>query len=239
MPAIQSQSTQDLGVEWEEPITKQRMRKTLIRRGTSLPTLVTRELILRNAQRKSLTLSLWQGDTEDTLHSTLIGRAVLEDLPADLAEDWPIDLKIDMGINGRITVDAVIRYTKCSVHLVMQRPDCVSATHFHLWQHVVDSLSGWPAYVAAGQQEEAGSTKIPVVITSSHPVEPAEPAASEPHAIEENRLLALLRRLMPFHRGAPQLAANSEGQAGATPSGDQPAGRTPPALEVIEMHDEL
>lgn len=239
MPAIQSQTTQDLGVEWEEPITKQRMRKTLIRRGMPLPTLVTREIILRGVKRKNITLSLWQGDAEDSLHCTLIGRAVLEDLPDDLAEDWPIDLKLDMGINGRIAADAVIRYTKCSVHLVMQRPDCVSATHFNLWQHIVESLSGLPAYVEAGKQEDAGSTKIPVVITSSHPVEASAQEVAEPQAAEENRLLALLRRLMPFHRGAPQLAANSEVPARATASGDHSARRTPPVLEVIEMHDEL
>jgi hypothetical protein len=49
----------------------------------------------------------------------------------------------------------------------------------------------------------------------------------------------LLRRLMPFHRGAPQLASNSESPNTASVSGEQSARRTPPALEVIEMHDEL
>ncbi|QDU27209.1 Chaperone protein DnaK [Anatilimnocola aggregata] len=239
MPAIHSQCTHSLGVEWEEPITKQKMRKTLIRRGTPLPTEVTRELIMRGAQRKSIVLSLWQGDAENAQHRTLIGRAVLEDLPADLAEDWPIDLKLEMGINGRIAVDASVRYTKCIVHLVMQRPDFVSATHFNLWQQIVESLSGLPAYVEAGKLEDIGGKKIPVVITSSHPAEASVQEDSEPQAVEENRLLALLRRLMPFHRGATQLASTSEAAVAAPVSGDQSARRTPPALEVIEMHDEL
>lgn len=235
---IASSCTHSIGIEWEDSVAKKPVRKTLIKRNTPLPTQVTREIMMRGIPRKQFALSVWQGDAEDPRHCAMIGRAILEDLPPDLAADWPIDLKVDVGTNGRITVDAAVRYTQQAVQLVMQRPDCVSRTHFNLWQPVVESLRGLQAYTAASRQEEFGSTKIPVVIKSTRPADAgsanqAEPALAAENP-EENRILALLRRLMPFNFRSAHSAQGTDSADSKPEELEKPPRTEPPMLEVID-----
>jgi molecular chaperone DnaK (HSP70) len=231
--SIASSCTHSVGIEWDDPVAKRTLSKTLIKRNTPLPAQVSREVMMRGAPRKQFAFTVWQGDADEPQHRTLIGRALLEDLPADLAADWPIDLKVDVGTNGRITVDAAVRYTPQAVHLVMQRPDCVSRTHFNLWQPVVESLGGLRAYQAASDQEEFRNTKIPVVVQSSRPAEAEQERQDEPPTAEESRLWALLRRLMPFH--LRRLPAKGEGENHSQPdTATNPTRSEPTVLEVIE-----
>lgn len=233
--AIASNCTHSIGIEWTDPVVKKPMRKTLIPRNTPLPAQVSRQIKMRGMPHQQFALSFWQGDADDPRHCTLIGRAILDDLPEDLAADWPIDLKVDVGTNGRITVDAAARYTTQAVHLVMQRPDCVSRTHFNLWQPVVESLGGLNAFAVASRQEGAGSATIPVVVKSSRPADEAGASSDQvtgEATPEENRILALLRRLMPFYFKSP---ATKE----AEPDSSQPTIAAkgtpqPPMLEVID-----
>lgn len=201
---IQSLCTQSVGIEGVDSKTGRHVRKLLIRHGTPLPTSVVREFITRESRQKGVFFNFLQGNSEDAQQCTLIGRAHLKDLPDDLAEDWPIDLTLNMGANGRITVDAVVRYTQRAVHLVMERPDCVSTTHLKLWQPVVEARRGLAAYVEAARQEENMNSKLPVAVASSRQTKPNTEQDAQPQTFEQSRMASLLRRLMPFYQQRPQ-----------------------------------
>jgi len=102
----------------------------------------------------------------------------------------------------------------------------------------VESLRGLQAYAAASRQEEFGNTKIPVVIKSSRPADAESESQGEPALAaenpEENRVLALLRRLMPFNfRSAPSTKGTESADSKSEQS-EKPARPAPPMLEVID-----
>jgi hypothetical protein len=114
---------------------------------------------------------------------------VLRELPADVAEPWPIEVTFEYSASGRLTALARVRYTDCSVHLESVRPAGVSQAHIAQWKQAVTALAPFAAYRKVCSWERAAEAPGPLAVAGLPPA---------PAGTESDGVLALLRRMIPF-----------------------------------------
>ena len=210
-PALQviSTSTHSLGIEGVSEETGERINKVLIPRGTPLPAKVTREFFAKSNAQRSITFNILEGEDLQAARCARIGRVTLRDLPADVSDQWPIEVTYEYSPSGQLGVDARVRYTDCAVHLETVRPAGVSQAHVAQWRKAVTALAGFSAYRAVRDWERAAESAGPVAVAG------LPPAGPEPAGVQ-----AFLRRMMPF-LFRPKRPAESVGSAAAAEHADE------------------
>ena len=190
-PALQvtSTSTHSLGIEGFDQETGRRVNKILIPRGTALPVKMTREFLARSNPERTIMIHVLEGESSHVSRCARIGLLMLRDLPPDASEPWPIEVTYEYSQSGRLTVDARVRYTDCTVHLETVRPAGVSQVHIAQWKQAVTALAGCDVYRKVRSWERAAEVPGPLVVAG---LPTAAPKA------ESEGVLAFLRRMMPF-----------------------------------------
>lgn len=197
-PALQttSLSTHGLGVEELDAATGERINRILIPQGMPLPVAAKCELSLaRNAQH-ALAFNLLEGDDRLAAKCTRIGQVILADLPADVVDEWPVDVAFEYAAGGLLHVTAQARYTDRIVRLTTVRPGGVTRSHLDHWRQVIESQAGFAEYKRVRAWERAAESPPPVVVAGV----PTSPSPNDPplkHA-EPDGAVAFLRRMMPF-----------------------------------------
>lgn len=194
---VTSTSTHSLGIEGVNDETGKRVNKVLIPKGTPLPATVTREFFAKSNPQGSIVFNVLEGENSHPDKCVKIGMLILRDLPAEVSEQWPVEVTYEYSPSGRLSVDARARYTDCCVHLTTVRPVGVSQAHVTKWKEAVTAQPGLPAYRQVRAWERAAEAPPPVVVAGL-----PEAAAPQP---EPAGVLAFLRRMMPFvfHRRQP------------------------------------
>jgi molecular chaperone DnaK len=182
-------STHSLGIEGVELKSGKKMNKVLIPRGTPLPARVTKEFVTKANAQQSISITILEGDSSQPEHCVAIGRAVLRDLPAEMTTQWPVEVTCEYGVNGRLTLEARIRYTDRMVHLEVLRPCGVSQIHLDRWKTAVCQRAGFSAFQDLARRERQEESPPPIAMAVSPP---------EEHAHEGHRVLSLLHRYLPF-----------------------------------------
>jgi len=197
---VTSISTHSLGIDGVDQATGKRVNKILIPKGTPLPAKVTREFTSKSNAQHAVVFNVLEGEHPDPAHCTKIGHVILGDLPDDVSEQWPVDVTYEYSRSGLLSVVAQARYTDRSVQMTTIRPAGVSQTHLEKWKEVVSGRAGFAAYQQVRAWERACEAAPPLVVAGRQ-----EPEL----ATEPDRLLAFLRRTMPF-------LFRRQSQAGAT-----------------------
>ena len=189
-PALQvtSTSTHSLGIEGVNQETGERVNKVLIPKGTPLPAKVSREFFAKSDAQRTIMFNVLEGENSDPSRCVKIGVVTLRELPPDVSEQWPIEVTYEYSQSGRLSVDARVRYTDCSVHMETVRPAGVSKAHVAQWKEVVTALPGFPPYRQVRAWERAADAAGPLVVAGLPPADSAQPAGVQ----------AFLRRMMPF-----------------------------------------
>jgi molecular chaperone DnaK len=196
-------STHSLGIQGINPKSGQKINRVLIPRGTPLPARVTKEFVTKASAQRSISITVLEGDSAQPNRCVAIGRAVLRELPADLATEWPVEVTCEYSPSGRLTVDARIRYTDRTVHLELLRPCGVSQTHLDHWKAAVGSAAGFSVFEDLSRRERQAEAPPPIALAVSPPLEEEEAS--------EGRLLSFLQRYMPFaFRGAEQVRSTAD-----------------------------
>lgn len=198
-------STHSLGIEGVDPQTGEKTNKILIPRGTPLPAKATRDFVTRQNQQQAILIKVLEGESDNPQECVVIGRVAIRDLPPDMSDQWPVEVTYAYSAQGRITIDARIRYTDREVHLETARLGGVSEKHRARWKQLVMAAPGFAAYQEMNRWMREQDLPPPLVVVSSPPEttdeEPAPP-------------MSFLRRIMPFaFRKSPVASVPTEGEA--------------------------
>ena len=185
---VTSISTHSLGIEGVDQRTGERTNKILIRKGTPLPAKVTREFPCKANSHRTIVFNVLEGEAAEPSACAKIGVVVLRDLPADIADEWPVDVTYEYSQSGRLSVEAKVRYTDCSVHLETVRPAGVSKAHIAQWKKAVTALAGFPAFRNVRVWEQAVEAPGPLAVAG----------LAKSSALEHSRVQAFLRRVIPW-----------------------------------------
>lgn len=186
---ITNVSTYSLGIEGVDPKTKHKVNKILIPRGTQLPVVVKKDFVTKSSAQQTITIVVLEGEDPDPSKCTIVGRAVLRGLPVDLAAQWPVEVTYAYSANGRLTIDARVRYTDRSAHLEMHRFDGMSEENLLRWKTVIAQESGFAAYRAVLEHAKHVRSSQPIAISAGE-------TSDQQHS--ENGILSFLKRYMPF-----------------------------------------
>jgi molecular chaperone DnaK len=194
-------STHSLGIEGVDPDDGRKINKILLPRGTPLPAKVTRDFATRQNNQHSIIIKVLEGESTDPEKCVLIGRVAIRNLPPDMTDQWPVEVTYAYNSQGRISVEARIRYTDRVVHLETARVGSVSEAHRARWKQVVMAAPGFASYQEMDRWVHAVDAPPPVVLVSSPEESPAD---------EESTVKSFLRRLMPFAFRQSPAAASQE-----------------------------
>jgi molecular chaperone DnaK len=188
---IRNVSTHSLGIEGVDPQSGQRLNKILIPRGTSLPARAHKEFVTKANAQRSISITVLEGESADPRQCTILGRAVLRELPEDLTTEWPVEVSCEYSGSGRLTMDAHIRYTDRAVHLELLRTCGVSAAHRGRWKAAVCKAAGFAEFQRLAELERNDELPPPIVMAISPP---------EATSVPQHGVQALLQRLPFLHR---------------------------------------
>jgi molecular chaperone DnaK len=201
---VSSVSTHSLGIEGTDQNTGERVNKVLIPKGTPLPAAATREFMGKSLSGQLMAFNVLEGEHPNPSKCVTIGRVILKDLPPDVADQWPVEVKYEYSAAGRLTVDARVRYTDRHVHLETVRQGGVSQAHVAKWKDVVTAQAGLAAFRQVRAWERAADAPPPLVLAG------VEPPPQEAETSPAGGLRSFLERMLPFvFRGHLEPAADA------------------------------
>jgi molecular chaperone DnaK len=182
-------STHSLGIEGVDPLTGSKTNKIILPRGTPLPAKVIKNFVTRQDNQRSIIINILEGESQDPKKCILVGRVALRDLPEGMTNGWPVEVTCSYSAQGRISVEARLRYTDREAHLETARVGSVSDAHRARWKQVVTAEAGFAQYQEVDRWIRRANSPPPAVVVSTPEQVPAT---------EELKLTSFLRRLMPF-----------------------------------------
>ena len=159
-----------LGVEGIDPATMRKMNVVLIRRNSQLPVRFTEKFITKTENQRSIVVQVLEGENTIPGECTAIGRAVIRDLPPGLPQGWPIEVTFEYGVNGRLSVHAIVPGTQSEVALDIEREVGISSEGMAGWHDAVDSAGEFSSF----------ESLVDEVLRSAVPPAPSTPAEQAP-----------------------------------------------------------
>jgi len=135
-----------LGVEGIEAETLRTRNVVLIPRNTALPARVSQRFATKQAGQRSIVVQVLEGESSLPRECTAIGHTAVRDLPAGLAQGWPVEVTFEYGTNGRLTIRAAVTGTNRESVLELERDVGLSHEGLARWKQVVSSSAGFKAY---------------------------------------------------------------------------------------------
>ncbi len=139
---VSNVNAHSLGVEVYEPITRRKRNRVLIPRNTKLPAGRVDEFVTREENQRSVVVQVLEGESLDPAECSLIGRAVIRNLPPHLPQGSPITVSYEYGTNGRLSVRAKMVWTDQEVRLELERAASLSMDRLKSWKLVVHKDGG-------------------------------------------------------------------------------------------------
>lgn len=202
-------STHSLGIIGEHGLTGEKKVSVLIPKGTPLPAKASKEFVTLAGGQKSIGVTIVECDDARPQTCVPIGRAVVDDLPPDLAEHWPIEVTCEYMANGRLKIDAHVRYTDRNAHLEVLRLGGLASTHVKYWREVVAAGRGLSGIREVLTKQANDGRTAPIALGKVEPDAEEEP---------EGAVMGFLRRLAPFAFRKP---ASEQPEATETPAEEQ------------------
>jgi molecular chaperone DnaK len=160
---VSNVNAHSLGVEIFEPATGRKRNRILIPRNTPLPAGKTDEFVTREENQRTVVVQVLEGESLDPAACSMIGRAVIRNLPPNLPRGSPVTVTYEYGANGRLSVRAKMVWTDHEVRLDLERSASLSADRLKSWKLVINKESGLDGFhdlveeeLALLKQEAAG-----------------------------------------------------------------------------------
>lgn len=118
---ITNVNAHNLGVQGIERDTKQRVNAVLIRRNTPLPVRTTRTFVTNRADQRTIGIVVLEGESSLPSECTVIGRAVIDDLPRNLPEGHPVKVTYEYTTSARLRVEAIVPDADRDVRIEIER----------------------------------------------------------------------------------------------------------------------
>ncbi len=142
-----------LGIRGTDPETNSRRNRILIPRNTPLPAKKSASCATKQDDQHSVVIDVLEGESLDPDQCSAIGRAVIQHLPPGLPKGWPIDVCYEYGVNGRLTVRALVRGTDKEISMELERDESMSIERLDRWKRVLESEGGLDAFERAVMED--------------------------------------------------------------------------------------
>ena len=129
-------NSHSLGIDGVDQSTGRKVNTILIRRNTALPAKVTRNFVTFTANQKSVNILVLEGESENPRECSVVGRAIVHNLPKNLPKNWPVEVTYEYQTNGRLSVLAAVPGAKHGVELELQRVSGLSPDSIARWRMV-------------------------------------------------------------------------------------------------------
>jgi len=136
---VNSHSLGILGIDQE---TKRKENVIIIARNSPLPARAARSFVTKTDNQKSIVVQVLEGESTVPDHCSVIGKAVLRDLPPGLKQGWPIRVTYQYGTNGRLSVRAVVPGTDREIVMELEREQGLSSDRLKHWKQVLTAEVG-------------------------------------------------------------------------------------------------
>jgi len=157
-----------LGIEGIDQRTMRKENIVLIPRNSSLPAKVSEKFVTKTEDQISIVIAVLEGESKVPSQCSMIGRAVLRNLPEHLPKGWPVEVTYEYLTNGRLDVHAKIPGTSRQVELELQREQSLTSERIGKWKKVVQEAKGFDAFesmlddvVVAHRVEKRNETQSP------------------------------------------------------------------------------
>lgn len=139
-----------LGIEGFEVKTSQKKNVILIPRNTPLPATAGHRFVTKRMGQPSIQIRVLEGESSVPAECTAIGQAIIRDLPPGLPQAWPVEVTFQYGVNGRLSVHAVVPGANRQTELQLERATELSGEGWNRWRDVMDNSVNTQAILAAG-----------------------------------------------------------------------------------------
>ncbi len=130
-----------LGIEGIDQRTMRKENIVLIPRNSPLPAKVTEKFVTKTEDQISIVVSVLEGESKVPSQCSMIGRAVLRNLPEHLPKGWPVEVTYEYLTNGRLDVQAKIPGTIRGVELELQREQSLTSERIGRWKKIVEEAA--------------------------------------------------------------------------------------------------
>jgi len=136
-----------LGIQGVERDTGQKVNAVLIPRDTTLPAKITRRFVTRHADQRRIAILVLEGESSIPSECTVIGRAMIRDLPPNLSAGHPVEVTYEYSSNGRLNVHAKVPEVQKFIEINLDRGARLPDAWIGEWKAVVNTKDTWRAYV--------------------------------------------------------------------------------------------
>lgn len=202
--SIKNVNSHDLGVLGIDSKTQTQRRKIVIPRNHSLPTKAARKFRTAKDGQTQIVVRVIEGGTDTGQGATLIGKCIVQDLPAGIKQGTEVVVSFNYLNSGRIDVVAEIPELKISADTAINRADGMTRADILSWKEKLasntdlldlaepakdSSAAITPPTLASPTVESSKRSNPPKPLRATPAIEPAIPmAVPEKPAIPEIKI---------------------------------------------------
>jgi molecular chaperone DnaK len=138
---IRNVNSHSLGVAATDSRTKRRRNAILIPRNTPLPATAKRVFKTQRAAQRSILVEIVEGESASPDDCSQVGKCSIRDLPPNLPDDTPIEVRFRYRENGRLTVTVSVAGADRQLKHVISRDNSMTLGQLDRWRQRV---SGCP-----------------------------------------------------------------------------------------------
>ena len=137
--SIKNVNSHDLGVLGIDSKTKTKRRKIVIPRNHNLPTKASRKFQTAKDGQTQIIVQVIEGGTDTGQGATMIGKCIVQDLPANIKKGTEVVVSFNYLSSGRIHVVAEIPELNISADTAINRADGMTRADILSWKEKLDS----------------------------------------------------------------------------------------------------
>ena len=138
--SVKNVNSHSLGVVATDKNTNRPRTAVLIPRNTSLPVTAKRVFKTSKAGQKSIRVEIVEGESASPDDCTQIGKCSIRDLPPNLPERTPIEVRFHYEENGRLTVKVKVEGAAKSLKQEISRENSLTQDQLDSWREYVSGL---------------------------------------------------------------------------------------------------
>ena len=137
---VRDVNSHSLGVQAQDRKTRKKLNSILIPKNTKLPFAASRVFYTPREDAKRVTVRVLEGEAPEAEANILLGECRVTDLPKNLPERSPIQVRLSYGSNGRVSIMALDMTGGGLAHVEIERKSGLSNEDIERERSFVDSL---------------------------------------------------------------------------------------------------
>lgn len=210
---VSNVNSHDLGILGQDRSTGKPRRSMMIARNTELPATIAKRFKTSKQGQGSVTVNVVEGGDDEGKHSTLIGRCLVQGLPADLPVSTPVDVIFNYAENGRLRIVAQLPTLKKMASLDIERGQGLADDEILLWKKRVEN----------GLQQTSPAAAAPPAPPPQPPIPAARPAPVPPAPPPKQQEKPSKKRPQNVSSPAQPVKVSSDSQGASNPPASKPA----------------